>query len=522
MSAVPETLAQTESPAIAPTAVLIDLSSIAHPIWHMSQGDPDPNHTSVQVVAKVRALATGQPHVAVCCDSGRSFRAEIDSSYKANRPESDATLQHQITLARETLIGDGFPVWAVRGFEADDLIGTATKLALEAGLDVLVVSSDKDLLQLVGPRVKAKSLRDGSVLDAAAVREKFGVEPSQMRDFLSLVGDTSDNVKGAKGIGPKGAVELLKKHKSLDALYADIHEIGHQDLGIKPSTALALDEFETRYPTVRTLIALRDDVQIPFSEIMTERAPKDAATFGMEDPMEAEMIPADEAINVLREANGVASEAVPETAKADVAPPSTPDAVRAPGPAALAVREDHVIDAEPVEWERQLDPRSMRDAIVLAKDLHSSRMFSAYGTPQAVLSTIMAGRELGFPAMASLRSFHIIEGRASLSAGAMVATVLRSGLAEYFRPVSFSDTEATFETLRRGEGNKPVTLTHTIEMAKTGGFVKDKSGWVKNPVDMLVARAQARLARMIYADILAGLYTPEELTEMREQADVAA
>ena len=511
--------------ASASLAVLIDLSSIAHPIWHVSQGDPDPNHTSIQTVAKVRALATGQPHVAVCCDSGRSFRAEIDPTYKATRPESDATLQHQITLARETLIGDGFPVWAVRGFEADDLIGTATKLALEAGMEVLVVSSDKDLLQLVGPHVKAKSVRDGSVLDEAAVRAKFGVEPSQMRDFLSLVGDTSDNVKGAKGIGPKGAVELLKKHKSLDALYADIHEIGHQDLGIKPSTALALDEFETRYPTVRTLIALRDDVPIPFSEIMTERVPKDAATFGMEDPMEAEAIPADEAVNVLREANGVANEAVPETAKADIAPLSTPDAVRAPGPAALAVHEPEVLDAEPVEWEHQLDPRSMRDAKILATDMHSSRLFSAYGTPAAVLSTIMVGRELGLPAMASLRSVHIVEGRHSLSAALMVALVLRSGMAEFFRPVTADDgtidaddKHATFETLRKGPGNRLVRLTYTIEEAKAAGLVKDKSGWVKNPKPMLIARAQSSLARLVYSDLIAGLYTPEELADMRETA----
>jgi 5'-3' exonuclease len=509
---------------VSKTAVLIDLSSIAHPIFHVTASDPNPNATSIQTVAKVRALATGQPHVAVCCDSGKSFRAEIDATYKANRPESDATLQHQITLARETLQGDGFPVWAVRGFEADDLIGTAAKLALEAGMEVLVVSSDKDLLQLVGPKVNAKSLRDGSILDEKAVVDKFGVLPEQMRDYLSLVGDSSDNVKGAKGIGPKKARALLLKHATLDALYVAIKKGGAQDLGLKPSEADSLAEFETRYPTVRRLIALRDDVPIPFSEILTERVPKDAATF-LDEMVEEEMdtlvketleSAADvDALGVLREANGVSdAEAVPETAKADVAPPQPPDADRAPGP--LAIREPEVPDAVPVEWERQLDPRSPKEARILAADLHASRMFSAYGTPQAVLSTIMAGRELGFPAMASLRSFHIIEGKASLSAGAMVATVLRSGVAEYFRPVSFGETEATFETLRKGPGNLPVKLTHTMEMAKAGGFVKEKSGWVKVPIDMLVARAQSRLARMVYPDILAGLYTPDELAEMRE------
>jgi hypothetical protein len=81
--------------------VLVDLSSIAHPIWHMSQAEPDPNHTSQQIVARVHALASQQPYVAICCDGGRSFRKDIAESYKANRPESEAPLHHQIALACE-------------------------------------------------------------------------------------------------------------------------------------------------------------------------------------------------------------------------------------------------------------------------------------------------------------------------------------------------------------------------------------------------------------------------------------
>jgi 5'-3' exonuclease len=475
--------------------VLIDLSSIAHPIWHMSQGDPDPNHTSVQTVAKVRALATGQPHVAVCCDSGRSFRAEIDSTYKANRPESDATLQHQITVARETLVGDGFPVWAVKGFEADDLIAAGTRLGLEAGMSVLVVSSDKDLLQLVGPNVKAKSLKNGEVVDTEGVVAKFGVKPEQMRDYLTLVGDASDNVKGANGIGPKKAAALLAKHASLDDLYADLRELGPQDLGLKPSEAASLAEFEARYPTVRSLIALRDDVQIPFSEVMTDRTPKEAATFAA----------------FAEEGETMEAEPVPETAPAQQ--PATVPAQTAP--VALAVRDVEILPPAPEQWERQLDPRSMTQARTLSKDLFDSRMFSAYGTPQGVLSTVMVGRELGLPAMAALRSIHVVEGRHSLSSALMVALVLKSGFAEYFEPVSFSETEATFETKRKG-ARKEVRLTHTIEMARTAGLVKEKSNWLKVPTDMLMARAQSRLARLVYPDLLAGLYTPDELAEMRD------
>jgi len=199
-------------------------------------------------------------------------------------------------------------------------------------------------------------------------------------------------------------------------------------------------------------------------------------------------------------------------------PPTVPALVAPAAPALVA----EVVTPAPVEWERQLDPRSMKDAMVLANNMHASRMFAAYGTPQAVLATVMAGRELGIPAMGALRAFHIIEGKQSMAAATMVAIVLKSGLAEYFTPVTISDTEVTYTTHRKGAPN-PITLTHTFEMAKKAWPKKandwekafEASGWGRNPTDMLVARCTARLARMIYPDLLAGLYTPEELQEIR-------
>jgi hypothetical protein len=207
-----------------------------------------------------------------------------------------------------------------------------------------------------------------------------------------------------------------------------------------------------------------------------------------------------------------------------------PDAPDAPPPGALVVRQaEAVLAPPPAEWERQLDPRNMSQARVLALDISRSNMFSAYGSPEAVLSTIMVGRELGLPAMGSLRSIHNIDNKHSLSASLMVALVLKSGMAEYFEPVSFSETEATFETHRIG-ARKPVTLTHTIEMARKAWPKTSKdweakfeaSGWGRNPTDMLVARATARLARMVYPHLLAGLYTPEEMAEIRESKMAAA
>ena len=173
----------------------------------------------------------------------------------------------------------------------------------------------------------------------------------------------------------------------------------------------------------------------------------------------------------------------------------------------------------PPEWERGLEPRDMDDARQLAKWMHESRMFSAYGTPQAVLSTMLLGRELGMPAMAALRSVHIIEGKHSLSADLMVALVLKSGMAEYFQLLESTDHECSFETKRKG-APRATKLCFTIEDAKQAGLLGPTrsgkpSNWDKMPKQMLRARAKSELARLEYPDLLAGLYTPEELRDAK-------
>ena len=201
--------------------LLVDLSSIGHPIWHVSQAEPDPDYTSQRTAAIVRKLAADHPHTAICCDSGSSFRKIADPTYKANRPAAEAALHHQIDLSREALEADGFPVWRVDGFEGDDLIATATAALVTDGTlltcyRVLIASADKDLLALVSDRVEVHSTRTGNRMGPAEVREKLGVDPCQVVDYLTLVGDASDNIKGAKGIGPKTAVAMLTIFGNLD------------------------------------------------------------------------------------------------------------------------------------------------------------------------------------------------------------------------------------------------------------------------------------------------------------------
>ena len=502
-----------------PTPVLlVDLSSIAHPIWHVSQAEPDPDYTSQRTAAVVRKLAADHPHTAICCDAPGSFRKDADPTYKANRPQQEAALHHQIDLAREALEADGFPVWKVDGFEGDDLIATATKQLTEDGgtgaggfYRVLIASADKDLLALVSDRVEVHSTRTGDRLGPAEVRAKLGVDPCQVVDYLTLVGDASDNIRGAKGIGPKTAAAMLDMFGSLDDLMVALDS---GEAGLKPAQVASLKELRPRLDDVRALVTMRTDVPLDVAQVFQPRVPKVAEEF-MEDEMdetvESEVTAGPVSVTDLR---------VPRLPPSESSDPAVMHQIKPDPPPAPPKATDALIPSvgpAPPEWERGLEPRSMSDARQLAKWMHESHMFSAYGTPQAVLSTMLLGRELGMPAMAALRSVHVIEGKHSLSADLMVALVLKSGMAEYFQVVESTDTICTFETKRKG-APKPTKISYTIEQAKQAGLLAPTrsgkpSNWQKIPKQMLRARAKSELARLEYPDLLAGLYTPEELRD---------
>lgn len=516
--------------------LLIDLSGLAHQIWHVSGNQPDPSFVSNELVARVRALAAQHPHAAICCDSGRSFRADIDPQYKAQRDtDNRAPLRHAMDVACETLAKDGFPVWRVRGFEADDLIATATTQALAIeGTSVLIASSDKDLLQLVSERVSAKSLIDGLVRGPADVFDKFGVRPEQMGDLLALMGDKSDNIKGAEKIGQVIGARLLSEHGTLAALYGAMAK--GVVPGVTPAMRTNLLEFKARWPTVRSLIALRTDVpevydatgHFVFAEIGTER---EAAPMVEDEDMDDMGAAYDEPNRTpgtprsdreLRPSESTAALAKVSERIASQQPSGEQrilDALEVGAKAGRAAerlasdRQGMAPYAGPVDFSQQLEPRTMPEAVQLAQRMFESRLFSAYGTPQAVLATVLAGRELGIPAMAALRAFHIIEGKPTMSAGTIQSLVLKSKHARYFRCTERTPERATFVT-KRGDDPEMV-LTYTIEEGKAAwqktADAWAKSTWGRSPADMLVARASSKLARLVYPDVVAGLYAPEEM-----------
>ena len=495
--------------------LLIDLSSIAHPIWHMSGSEPDPDHTSQRTVAAVLKLAADHPHTAICCDSPKSFRKELDATYKANRPPAEAPLHHQIDLAREALEAEGFPVWRVDGFEGDDLIATAvdylrSETTPQYTLDhsVLIASADKDLLALVGEKVEVLSTRTGELIGPAEVLEKVGIDPGLVVDYLTLVGDSSDNIAGAKGVGPKSAVALLNTFGSVDNIYFALDTADVQNF--KPAQRVSLEELRPRLDGVRALVRMRTDVPLDVAEVFKPRVPK-----VVDNSME------EGSMSILTAPMGTAEEPLD---RSEMDPRNISAHIPRVLPPAAEPKPASAVQVEPLaaEWERGLEPRTMDEACLLSKRLHESRMFSAYGTPQAVLSTVLLGRELGMPAMASLRSVHVIDGRHSLSADLMVALVLKSGLAEYFQLVESTDKICTFTTKRKG-APKATTLSYTIEDAEKAGLLFVRPGkkpgpWHTIPRPMLRARGKSELARLEYPDLLAGLYTPEELRDSKGES----
>jgi len=167
--------------------------------------------------------------ILVAFEGGRTFRHDQFADYKAHRPRTPDELAVQGPLAREVLEAFGVPLIQHPGYEADDVIGTLTRRGVEAGYEVLPVTGDLDLLQLVSPGVRVmvnrKGVSDATLYDEAAVRERFGLAPGQLPDYKALKGDSSDNIPGIAGIGEKTATALIAEYGSLETLLEHVEEL---------------------------------------------------------------------------------------------------------------------------------------------------------------------------------------------------------------------------------------------------------------------------------------------------------
>jgi DNA polymerase-1 len=208
----------------------------------------------------------GEPptHFAVIFDySAKTFRNRIYPDYKAHRPEPPPDLIPQFGLIREATRAFNLACIEQEGWEADDLIATYARLACEAGAHTTIVSSDKDLMQLIGPTVLMVDTMKNQVIDDAYVREKFGVGPEKMIDLQALCGDSTDNVPGVPGIGAKTAAQLLDEYGDLETLLARAGEIKQQ------KRRENLIQFAEQARTSRRLVELENHVplEVPPEEL---------------------------------------------------------------------------------------------------------------------------------------------------------------------------------------------------------------------------------------------------------------
>ncbi len=255
----------TQNSENAETLFLVDGSSYLYRAFHglpqltNSSGEPTGAILGVANMLK-RLINENHPrHVAVVFDApGKTFRHEIFEEYKATRPPMPDDLRSQVEPILEFVRLLGLPLIQVDGVEADDVIGTLSKQAEEAGMNCVISTGDKDLAQLVTDKTMLVNTMSDTETDVEGVREKFGVEPAQIIDFLALTGDKSDNIPGVEKCGPKTAAKWLAQWPTLDEIIEHADEVGGK---IGENLRAAVETL----PLSRELATIRRDVSLEVS-----------------------------------------------------------------------------------------------------------------------------------------------------------------------------------------------------------------------------------------------------------------
>ncbi|MCD9546022.1 DNA polymerase I [Photobacterium carnosum] len=224
--------------------ILIDGSSYLYRAYHaapnFTNSDGEPTGAIYGVVNMLRSMLRqfSTDRIAVIFDAkGKTFRNDIYSEYKANRPPMPEDLRGQIEPLHAVIKAMGLPLIAISGVEADDVIGTLATQASLQGMPVLISTGDKDMAQLVDQHVTLINTMTDVVMDSAGVVDKFGVGPELIIDYLALMGDQADNIPGVPGVGEKTATALLQGLGGLDTLYANLDDIAA--LGFRGSKTMA-------------------------------------------------------------------------------------------------------------------------------------------------------------------------------------------------------------------------------------------------------------------------------------------
>jgi len=242
--------------------ILVDGSSYLYRAFHAlpplsnSRGEPTGAVLGVLNMLNKMIKEESPERIAVVFDApGRNFRDDLFDQYKAHRAPMPDDLRSQVQPLLDAVTAMGLPLLRVPGVEADDVIGTLAKQGAASGYDVLISTGDKDMAQLVGPHIGLVNTMSNTRLDRDGVKAKFDVFPEQIIDYLALVGDSSDNIPGITGVGPKTAARWLKQYQTLDGLIAHTADIGGK-VGENLRNELSVLELSRKLATIDTALKL--------------------------------------------------------------------------------------------------------------------------------------------------------------------------------------------------------------------------------------------------------------------------
>jgi len=259
----------------AKTLLLVDGSSYLYRAFHalpdLRNAAGEPTNAMKGVLAMLRRLQKDYAADYIACvfdAKGKTFRDDLYPDYKAHRPPMPEDLAQQIAPLHDMIRADGWPLVIVEGVEADDVIGTLVRHATARGVHSIVSTGDKDMAQLVDGHVTLVNTMSEETLDTAGVAAKFGVPPARIVDYLTLVGDSVDNVPGVAKCGPKTAAKWLGEYGTLDTLLARADEV-------KGVVGENLRSARDWLPQARVLVTIKTDVELPFDFDDLVRKPRD-------------------------------------------------------------------------------------------------------------------------------------------------------------------------------------------------------------------------------------------------------
>src|SRR5688572_95229 len=259
------------------TLLLVDGSSYLYRAFHAMpdlrtrQGEPTGVIYGVlNMLRKLHKDYAADYSACVFDAKGKTFRDDIYPAYKANRTAMPDDLSIQIGFLYDAIRAMGWPLVIVEGVEADDVIGTLACDALKHGVRTVISTGDKDMTQLVNAHVTLVNTMSNETLDVAGVERKFGIAPERIVDYLTLIGDSIDNVPGVDKVGPKTAVKWLAQYTTLDAIIANAASIGG---AVGDNLRKSLEWL----PQARQLLTIKCDVELPIKFEDLAHSPPDTA-----------------------------------------------------------------------------------------------------------------------------------------------------------------------------------------------------------------------------------------------------